>query len=121
MRRYFFAVSRAIVESEWVIPIPVSDIAGAMAEVSAAGVSARFWQPAMRSTALKTRIVFIVTPSRGSAVSEPSREPSLSPAGTRGRRYLCRRLCQDELRRTAADSGGLNAASTATRIEVYTA
>jgi len=64
VRRYFLAVSRAIVESEWVIPpMPVSDIAGAMAEVSAAGVAARFWQPAMRSTTLKARIVFIVAPS----------------------------------------------------------
>jgi hypothetical protein len=78
------AVSRAIVESEWVIPMPVSDIAGAMAEVSAvAEVSARFWQPAIRSTALKARIVFIVTPSMWSAVNELSRKPSLSPAETR--------------------------------------
>jgi hypothetical protein len=43
--------------------MPVSDIAGAMADVSAAGVAARFWQPATRSTTLKARIVFIVAPS----------------------------------------------------------
>ena len=61
---FFFAVSRAIVESEWVMPaMPVSDIAGAIADVSAAGVAARFWQPASTRTAVINRIVFIVTPS----------------------------------------------------------
>jgi hypothetical protein len=49
--------------------IPVSDIAGAIADVSAAGVAALFSQPASRRTAVKARIVFIVTPSGvGSAV-----------------------------------------------------
>ena len=70
-KAYFLAVSRAMVESEWVMPlIPVSDIAGAIPEVSAAGVAARFWQPATRSTALKARIVLIVTPFVGAAAGE---------------------------------------------------
>jgi hypothetical protein len=57
-------VSRAIVESEWVMPdMPVSDMAGAMAEVSAAGVLALFEQPASTRTAVISRIFFIVTPS----------------------------------------------------------
>jgi hypothetical protein len=87
-------VSRAIVESECVIPaIPVSDIAGAMADVSAAGVAARFWQPAMRSAALKARIVFIVTPSKWSAVREPGAK-AVTVAGQRREAKLlsCRLL-----------------------------
>jgi hypothetical protein len=43
--------------------MPVSEVAGDMADVSAAGVSALFSQPASRRTALNARIVFIVTPS----------------------------------------------------------
>lgn len=114
-------VSRAIVESECVIPaIPVSDIAGAMADVSAAGVAARFWQPAMRSAALKARIVFIVTPSMWSAVREPGRRPSLSPGRDARRSYFPAGCCQVELRGAArvALPGRLSAASTATRIGV---
>jgi hypothetical protein len=55
-------VSRAIVESECVIPM-LSDIPGAMAEVSAPDVVPLFSQPASANTAAISRIVFIVTPS----------------------------------------------------------
>jgi hypothetical protein len=59
-----------MVESECVIPaMPVSDIAGAMADVSAPGVAALFSQLASKRIAETARIVFIVTPSGvGSAV-----------------------------------------------------
>jgi hypothetical protein len=52
-----------MVVSEWVMPIPVSDAAGAIAEVSAAEPPSLFSQPAIRRTAVKARIVFIVIPS----------------------------------------------------------
>ena len=59
---YFLAVSRAIVESECVMPM-LSDMAGAIAEVSAPEVVVPFFaQPASERTAAITRIVFIVTP-----------------------------------------------------------
>lgn len=61
---FFLVVSFFIAESECCMPaIPVSDTAGAIAEVSAAGVPARFEQPASARTAVISRIVFIVTPS----------------------------------------------------------
>jgi hypothetical protein len=57
--------------------MPVSDVAGAIADVSAAGVAALFSQPASRRTAEIARIVFIVTPSGvGSAADSLA---SLSP------------------------------------------
>src|SRR4051812_36949434 len=53
-----------MVESEWVMPpMPVSEVAGAMADVSAPDVVPFFSQPARARTAASTRIVFIVTPS----------------------------------------------------------
>jgi len=42
--------------------MPVSDVAGDIADVSDAGVDALFSQPATRRTAASARIVFIVTP-----------------------------------------------------------
>ena len=52
-----------MVVSEWVIPMPVSEVAGLMADVSEAGAASLFSQPASRRTAVNTRVVFIVISS----------------------------------------------------------
>ena len=60
---YFWAVSRAMVESECIMPA-LSDMVGDIAaEVSAPEVVPFFSQPASARTAAISSIVFIVTPS----------------------------------------------------------
>jgi hypothetical protein len=49
--------------SEWVMPIPVSAVAGLIADVSEAGAASLFSQPASRRTAVNTRVIFIVISS----------------------------------------------------------
>jgi hypothetical protein len=44
--------------SEWVMP--VSEVAGAIPDVSEAGAASLFSQPASRRTAVNSRVVFIV-------------------------------------------------------------
>jgi hypothetical protein len=69
-----------MVVSEWVIP--VSEVAGPMADVSDAGAASLFSQPASRRTAVNTRIVFIVSSSEKVWVHELGTTP-VTVAGQR--------------------------------------
>jgi hypothetical protein len=62
--RYFAVVSLAMVESECIIPM-LSDIPGAIAEVSAPEAVPFFSQLASARTAAISRIVFIVISLKG--------------------------------------------------------
>jgi hypothetical protein len=52
-----------MVVSVWVMPMPVSDVAGLIADVSEAGAASLLPQPASRRTTVNTRVVFIVISS----------------------------------------------------------
>jgi hypothetical protein len=52
-----------MVVSVCVMPMPVSEVAGLIADVSEAGAASLFSQPASRRTAVNTRVVFIVISS----------------------------------------------------------
>jgi hypothetical protein len=61
--------------------MPVSDVAGAIADVSAAGLASLLSQAASRRTAVIARIVFIVTPSGVGSAADSRGSKAITVAG----------------------------------------